>query len=39
MTPISRPTNSGPCVGKVPAEAAAFFFAAKEPAIASTGTT
>ena len=31
-------TNSGPCVGKVPAPAGVYFFRAKEPAIASVGT-
>ena len=39
ITPTSRPTNSGPSVGKVPAEAGTFFFAASEPASARTGTT
>src|ERR1019366_6985837 len=39
MTPSSSPTNKGPSVGKVPAEAGAFFLAAKEPAKASTGIT
>ena len=28
MTPISRPTNNGPVVGKVPADGGAFFLAA-----------
>ncbi len=37
MTPISRPTNSGPCVGKVPADGGAFFFAAKKKAAPSAG--
>ena len=36
--PISSTTNSGPCVGSVPSVAASRFFAASEPAIASTGT-
>ncbi len=36
-TPTSRPTNSGPCVGKVPAETGTCFFAARRPAIASSG--
>ena len=39
ITPTSSPTNSGPSVGKVPAEAGTYCFAASEPAIASTGTT
>ena len=39
ITPTKRPTNSGPSVGKVPAEAGIFFYAASEPANASTGTT
>ena len=34
---MSRPTNSGPWVGKVPAEGGTVFFAASEPAMASTG--
>ena len=37
MTPISRPINSGPVVGNVPALAGSFGFAASEPAIAMTG--
>ena len=32
-----RPTNRGPSVGKVPADCGTVFFAAIEPAIASTG--
>ena len=32
ITPTKRPTNSGPSVGKVPAEAGIFFFAASDPA-------
>ncbi len=39
MTPASSPTNSGPCVGKVPDEAGTLGFAASEPAMAITGTT
>ena len=37
ITPTSSPTNSGPSVGNVPAEAGTFFFAASDPASASTG--
>ncbi|EXI73859.1 MAG: hypothetical protein AW07_01995 [Candidatus Accumulibacter sp. SK-11] len=36
-TPISSVTNSGPCVGRVPAVTKIRFLAASEPAIASTG--
>src|SRR5215472_18373164 len=39
MTPTSRPTKSGPSVGKVPPLAASFGLAASAPAIASTGIT
>ena len=37
ITPISQATNSGVCVGSVPALAGTFFFRASEPAIASAG--
>ena len=37
ITPTSRPTNSPPWVGKVPAEAGSVFLAASEPAIAIAG--
>ncbi len=36
--PASSETNSGPCVGSVPAVAGTSFFAASEPAIARIGT-
>ena len=36
--PTSKVTNSVPCVGMVPPVTAMRFFAASEPAIASTGT-
>ena len=39
ITPTNSPTNSGPSVGKVPAEAGTFFYSASEPASARTGTT
>ena len=39
ITPTNKPTNSGPSVGKVPAEAGTFFFAASDPANAKTGMT
>ncbi len=38
IVPTSRPTNSAPWVGNVPAEAGTIFFAASEPATASIGT-
>jgi len=38
-TPSSRPTNSGPVVGKVPAEAGAFFLGRQPASQASTGIT
>ncbi len=37
MTPTTRPTNSPPVVGKVPADGGIDFFAASEPAIAIAG--
>ena len=37
MVPISSITNNGVCVGKVPTVVGTVFFAANEPAIASTG--
>ena len=39
ITPTSRPTKSGLCVGKVPADGASSFFCASEPATASSGMT
>ena len=36
--PISSTTNSGPCVGSVPAVTGRRFLAANVPAMASTGT-
>ena len=39
ITPISRPTNSGPSVGRVPAVGASFGLTAIAPAMASTGIT
>ena len=38
ITPTTRPTNSPPVVGKVPADGGIDFFAASEPAIAIAGT-
>ena len=35
--PISKPTNSAPCVGNVPLVVATFFFEAKLPAAANSG--
>jgi hypothetical protein len=35
--PTSRPTNKGPCVGKVPLVTGTFFFAARLPAAARIG--
>ena len=37
MTPTTRPTNSPPVVGNVPADGGIDFFAASEPAIAIAG--
>ena len=37
ITPISKTTNSGVCVGSVPGPAGTSFFSASEPAIASVG--
>src|SRR5262245_19677948 len=37
ITPTTRPTKSGPVVGKVPSEVGTDFFAASEPAIAIVG--
>ena len=37
ITPTSRPTNSPPVVGNVPAEGGTDFFSASEPAIAMAG--
>jgi hypothetical protein len=37
ITPTSRLTNSGPWVGKVPAETGTSFFCARLPAAASKG--
>ena len=36
-TPTSSATNSGVCVGSVPAPAGTIFFRASEPAMASIG--
>src|SRR5262249_11957859 len=38
MTPTTRPTNSVPVVGKVPADAGTDFLTTSEPAIAMAGT-
>src|SRR5215470_3581792 len=37
ITPTTRPTNSPPVVGNVPADAGTVFLAASEPAIAMAG--
>src|SRR5262249_9344850 len=37
MTPTTRPTNSPPVVGNVPAEGGTDFFSASEPAMAMAG--
>ena len=38
ITPTTRPTNSPPVVGKVPADGGMDFLPASEPAIAIAGT-
>src|SRR3954466_2909832 len=38
ITPTTRPTNSPPVVGNVPADGGMDFLAASEPAIAIAGT-